>query len=178
MGIILNMIWVFKITHWMTLIPSDGRLHYIWDKLDFVKLLSPMFGHINLRAWLELEKRLCRRCHLPTEPYLQLPMCLWITSVYWQWASQCPHSLTRTINEGCVHVLTVHVDPKHSCCTVSRAVHTEVTWILSTHLCTSSKQHPSKFLSLKLYLHDSGKNKYCSTFDFQISRRPVLSWLK
>ena len=125
----------------MTLIPSDGRLHYIWDKLDFVKLLSPMFGHINLRAWLELEKRLCRRCHLPTEPYLQLPMCLWITSVYWQWASQCPHSLTRTIHEGCVHVLTVHVDPKHSCCTVSRAVHTEVTWILSTHLCTSSMQN-------------------------------------
>lgn len=106
MRIILKINWVFKIAHWMILIPSDGRVHYIWDKLNFVKLLSPMFGHINLRAWLELEKQLCKRCYLPTEPCLQFPMCLWITSVYWEWSRQCPHSLTCNISEGCMHVPT------------------------------------------------------------------------
>lgn len=178
MGIILNMIWVFKITHWMTLIPSDGRLHYIWDKFDFVKLLSPMFGHISLRAWLELfcdsvEDVTFLLNHICSSPCVSGSHLFTDSGP----ANVLIHSHATSMRVACMFWLYM-LTPNTSCSTVSREAHTEVTWIPSTHLCTSSKQHPSKFLPLKLYLHDSRKNKYCSTFDSQISRRPVLSWLK
>lgn len=175
MGIILNMIWVFKITHRMTLIPSDGRLHYIWDQFDFVKLLSPTFGHISLRAWLELEKRLCGRCHLPTEPFaapcVSDHICLLtvgqlmssFTHMQHQWGLRSSDS-TCWPQTQVVLLLAVKFIQK------SPGFH------LLTFVHHQDNIHPSS--TLKLYLHDSRKNKYCSTFDFQISRRPVLSWLE
>ena len=57
----------------MTSIFPDGRFRRIWGGLDRVKLLSPLFGHVNLGAPGELEKRLREGCHLPPEPYLHGP---------------------------------------------------------------------------------------------------------